>query len=99
MLRKFFVSRKLLTEYQSNLIMRGHTEGYFLNQYRILELISKGGNVGVFKAVHATGQIVTIKVLPSSKAKDSVILSRFEREGKLLTRLNHPNIVRLFQVG
>jgi serine/threonine protein kinase len=98
-LRKFFVSRKLLTDYQSHLIMRGHTEGYFLNQFRILELLSKGRNAGVFKAVHVTGQVVTIKVLPSSKAKDPAILSRFEREGKLLTRLNHPNIVRMFQIG
>jgi eukaryotic-like serine/threonine-protein kinase len=98
-LRRFFVSRKLLTDYQSHLIMRGHTEGYFLNQFRILELISKGRNAGVFKAVHATGQVVTIKVLPSSKAKDPAILSRFMREGKLLTRLNHPNIVRMFQIS
>jgi serine/threonine protein kinase len=98
-MRKFFVSRKLLTDYQSHLIMRGHTEGYFLNHYRILDLLSKGRNAGVFKAVHATGQVVTIKVLPSSKAKDPAILSRFEREGKLLTKLNHGNIVRMFQIG
>jgi eukaryotic-like serine/threonine-protein kinase len=97
--RKFLVSRKLLTDYQSHLLMRGHTEGYFLNQYRILELLSKGRMAGVFRAVHVTGQVVAIKVLPSSKAKDPAILARFQREGKLLTRLNHPNIVRMFQIG
>ena len=98
-LRKFFVSSKLLTEYQSHLLMRGHTEGYFLNQYKILEMLGKERKAGVFKAIHATGQIVTIKVLPSSKAKDPAILSRFQREGKLLSKLDHPNIVRVFQIG
>src|SRR5580700_1672888 len=98
-LRKYLVSKKLLTDYQSHLLMRGHTDGYFLNQYRILEMLGKGRLATVFKAAHATGQVVTIKVLPASKAKDPTILARFEREGKLLTRLDHPNIVRMFQVG
>lgn len=97
--RKYLVTRKLLTDYQSQLLMRGHTEGFFLDQYRILEIISKGRMAGVYKAVHASGQIVAIKVLPPSKAKDSTVLSRFQREGRLLTKLDHPNIVRAFQIG
>jgi serine/threonine protein kinase len=98
-LRKYLVARKLLTEYQSLLVMRGHSEGFFLGQYKILELISKGRLVGVFKAMHASGQVVAIKVLPSSKAKDPTVLSRFQREAKLLTKLDHPDVVRAFQVG
>jgi serine/threonine protein kinase len=98
-LRKFLVARKLLTEYQSLLVMRGHSEGFFLDQYKILDLISKGRLVGVFKAMHASGQVVAIKVLPSSKAKEPKVLSRFQREAKLLTKLDHPNVVRAFQVG
>ncbi|MCE9532417.1 MAG: serine/threonine protein kinase [Planctomycetes bacterium] len=97
--RKFLVSRKALTDYQSHLLLRGHTDGFFLDKYTILELISKGRMAGVYKAMHASGQVVAIKVLPPSKAKDPTVLSRFEREGRLLTRLDHPNVIRAFQIG
>jgi eukaryotic-like serine/threonine-protein kinase len=98
-LRKYMVSQKHLTDYQSHLLMRGHTEGYFVDDYKILEMLSKGRMTGVYKAVHASGQVVDIKVLPPSKAKDPKLLSRFQREGRLLTRVDHPNVIRSFQIG
>lgn len=97
--RRFLVARNRVTEYQSHLLMRGHAEGYFIDQYKILELIGKGRMAGVYKAIHTSGQIVAIKVLPPSKAKDPTILSRFQREGNMITRLDHPNVVRAFQIG
>lgn len=97
--RKYLVSRKLLTEYQSQLLLRGHSEGFFIDKYKIVDLIGKGRMAGVYKGVHPSGQVVAIKVLPPSKAKDPTILSRFQREGKLLTKLDHPNVVRAFQIG
>jgi eukaryotic-like serine/threonine-protein kinase len=97
--RRFLVARNRITEYQSHLLMRGHAEGYFIDQYKILELIGKGRMAGVYKAVHSSGQVVAIKVLPPSKAKDPTILSRFQREGNMLTRLDHVNVVRAFQIG
>ena len=90
---------KHLTEYQAALLVRGHSEGFFLGAYKVLELIAKGRMAGVYKAVNESGQSVAIKVLPASKAKDTDILARFKREGRLLTQLEHPNIVRAFQVG
>ena len=54
---------------------------------------------GVYKAEHASGQVVAIKVLPASKARDPETLARFKREGRLLTRLDHPNVVRAFHLG
>ena len=97
--RKYLVSRKVLTEYQSHLLLRGHSEGFFLDQYTILDLIGKGRMAGVYKAMHASGQLVALKVLPPSKAKQAMILSRFQREGRLLTKLDHANVVRAFQIG
>jgi serine/threonine protein kinase len=98
-IRKFLVAQRLLTEYQSMLLMRGHSDGFFLDQNRILDLIGKGRMAGVYKALDPNGQIVAIKVLPPSKAKDNVILSRFLRESKLLTKLDHPNVVRAIYSG
>jgi hypothetical protein len=54
---------------------------------------------GVYKAVHDAGQVVALKILPASKAKNSHTLARFQREARLLTQLDHPNVVRAFQVG
>jgi serine/threonine protein kinase len=96
---KWLVAKKYLTDYQVTLLVRGHADGFFLNQYKILDRLGKGRMAGVYKAVHSLGQVVAIKVLPPSKAKDPQTLGRFQREAHLALRLKHPNIVRSFQVG
>lgn len=96
---RWLVGQKHLTEYQANLLGRGHTEGYFLHEYKILERIGRGRMAGVYKAVHRLGQTVAIKVLPSSKAKDPHLLARFQRESRLALLLQHPNVVRAYHVN
>lgn len=97
--RKYLVQKRFLTDYQAALVGRGHAEGFFVGGYVIQDRIGKGQSAGVYKAIHTSGQIVALKVLPGSKAKEPNILSRFEREGRLLTQLDHPNVVRAFHVG
>lgn len=96
---KWMVSNKYVTEYQASLLARGHTEGFFLGKYTILERLGRGRMAGVYRAVHQLGQMVAIKVLPPSKAKDAHLFGRFQRESRLATELKHPNIVATFQVG
>jgi serine/threonine protein kinase len=96
---KWVVSHRFLTEYQAALLARGHADGFFLNGYKILDRLGKGRMAGVYKAQHETGPIVAIKVLPPSKARDSALFARFQREARLALKLKHPNIVRTFQVG
>src|SRR5215475_16207677 len=90
---KWMVANKYLTEYQASLLARGHAEGFFLGEYKILDRLGKGRMAGVYKAKYKLGQVVAIKVLPPSKAKDPMMLGRFQREAKLAKRLRHPNIV------
>ncbi len=97
--RKFLVKKQYLTDYQAALIQRGRSEGFYIGGYVILDRIGSGQTAGVYKAVHASGQVVALKVLPSSKSRDSHALNRFQREGRLLTQLDHPNVVRAFQLG
>jgi len=97
--RKFLVAQRVLTEYQAALIQRGRVDNFFLGGYKILDRIGKGQMGGVYKAVHNLGQIVALKILPASSSKNSHVLGRFQREARLLTQLDHPNIVRAFQVG
>jgi eukaryotic-like serine/threonine-protein kinase len=95
----WLAEQQYVTEYQANLLSKGHSHGYFLDDYRILERIGRGRMAGVYKAVHGLGQTLAIKVLPPSRAKDSELLARFHREARLALRLKHPNVVRAFQVG
>ncbi len=97
--RKFLVREKSLTEYQAALIQRGRAEGFVVGEYVILDRIGRGQTAGVYKALHKSGQVVALKVLAASKARDQHLLNRFLREGRLLTQLDHPNVVRAYQVG
>jgi eukaryotic-like serine/threonine-protein kinase len=96
---KWLVAKKYLTEYQANLIAKGHADDFFLNEYMILERLGRGRMAGVYKAAHPLGQVVAIKVLPPSKAKSAHTLGRFQREATLALKLKHANVVRTFQVG
>ncbi len=97
--RRYLVIRRYLTDYQAAMLQRGHAEGFFVGGYVILDRIGKGQTAGVYKAVHQSGQTVALKVLAASKARNPHLLGRFQREGRLLTQLKHPNIVRAFQLS
>jgi serine/threonine protein kinase len=96
---KWMVANQFVTEYQAALLARGHADNFYLGEYKVLDRIGKGRMAGVYKAVHPLGQTVAIKVLPPSKAKEPRILRRFQREARLALKLDHPNVVRTFQVG
>lgn len=97
--KKYLVQKRFLTDYQAALVGRGHAEGFFIGGYVVQDRIGKGQSAGVYKSVHTSGQVVALKVLPGSRAKEPAVLSRFQREGRLLTQLDHDNIVRAYQVG
>src|SRR5260370_19997145 len=96
---RWLVAHEYVTDYQANLVAKGHSDGFFIHHYKILQRLGKGRMAGVYKAVHQLGQVVAIKVLPPSRGKDPNMLARFQREAKLAIRLKHPNVVRSFQVG
>ncbi len=96
---RWLVTNGYLTEYQVAMLLRGHADSLFLDQYKLLERIGKGRMAGVYKAVSRSGQMVAIKILPPSKARDPRLLARFEREASLACRLSHPHVVRAFESG
>lgn len=96
---RWLVANKLVTEYQASLLGRGHSDGFFLNEYKILERVGRGRMAGVYKAVHTTGNSVAIKVLPPSRAKDPQLLARFQREARLALKLDHPHVIRTYEMG
>jgi serine/threonine protein kinase len=66
----------------------------------ILELIGQGGMGVVFKARQPKlDRLVALKILPTALAADAAFAERFTREGRVLARLNHPNIVTVHDFG
>ncbi len=93
------MAREYLTPFQANRLARGQSDHFLLNQYKILDRIGKGRMAGVYKAVHRLGQVVAIKILPPSRARDPQTFARFQREARLAKQLDHPNLVRTFQTA
>ncbi|WP_020470500.1 serine/threonine protein kinase [Zavarzinella formosa] len=63
--------------------------------YDVLAKIAEGGMGAVYKGRHRlTGELVAIKVLPASTAKNPVLIKRFEQEFRAAAAINHPNVVR-----
>lgn len=71
--------------------------GENVGPYRIIEKLGQGGMATVFKAYHpALDRYVAIKVLHSAFRDDSNFLARFEREARIVAKLDHPNIVPIY---
>jgi serine/threonine protein kinase len=69
-------------------------------QLEVVELIGRGGMGFVFKARQPhLDRFVALKLLPDKLAGDPNFAERFGREGRVLARLNHPNIVSVFDFG
>src|SRR5260370_11252085 len=74
--------------------------GAQLGNYRILEKIGAGGQGTVYKATDTKlGRSVVIKVLPPELTAKEANLKRFEREARLASSLDHPNICTIFDLN
>jgi len=76
------------------------TPGTKLGPYEILSPLGAGGMGEVHRARDTRlAREVAIKVLPEAFARDADRLQRFEHEARLLSTVNHPNILAIYDVG
>lgn len=76
---------------------RGILSGKTFNNYQILDVIGTGGMGEVYKATDGS-KTFAIKTLLTNKSADPEMISRFQREGEVGKRLNHPNIAGVYDI-
>ncbi|HWQ11186.1 MAG TPA: protein kinase [Roseiflexaceae bacterium] len=73
--------------------------GRKLDKYELEELLGQGGMAAVYRSHHPQLDLpVAIKVLPHVLGQNTTLLARFQREARTIAALNHPGIVRIFDI-
>ncbi len=74
--------------------------GDHCDKYEIVRLLAMGGSGEVYRAVQRSiGREVAIKALQFRHAARADLKARMQMEGKALGRINHPNVVTVFDAG
>ena len=74
--------------------------GKRLGLYVVVAPLGEGGMAAVYKAYQpAVDRYVALKILPRQYAADPDFVSRFSREARLIAKLEHPNILPVFDFG
>ncbi len=92
----------VITRFQGEQFLQGKWRRFTLGKYKVLERLGAGG-MGVAVLPVASGGMlmrrrVAVKVLPAARAEESSSLDRFYREARAVAALDHPNIVRAYDI-
>ena len=95
----YLIQAGLLTDWHCSKLLDRKYKGFFLGKYKLLGHIGTGGMSSVYLAEHMLMRRQrAIKVLPKGRVGDSSYLARFHREAKATAALEHPNVVRAYDV-
>ena len=93
------VAAQVLAE-DPNLKTNPSLVGQEIGTYRIESLLGAGGMGEVYLARETKlNRAVALKILPTQFVADAERVSRFEREARALSALNHPNLITIYEVG
>ncbi len=93
-LARLLVQQHVLTAFQAKQVVAGKAKALLLGNYVILDLLGHGGMGMVLKARHRKmDRIVALKILSPKLTKSPDLLARFQREVKVVAKLEHPHIV------
>src|SRR5690242_6481282 len=89
----------ILTHFQAEQVLQGKWRRFTIGKYKVLERLGAGGMGSVYLCEHKLmRRRVAVKVLPTAKADDPSSLERFYREARAVAALDHPNIVRAYDI-
>lgn len=91
------VRENILTGYQAKRFLNNKSGGFLVGRYVILDRIGAGSMGRVYKAHHQMmDRLVAIKIIAPEIVTNEKVVARFQREMKLVGRLDHPNVIRAF---
>jgi hypothetical protein len=91
------VKDRVLTQYQVGRFLKNKSHGLLVGRYVIRDRLGSGSMGRVYKAHHLLmDRIVALKIIAPEIASNERVVARFQREMKLVGRLDHPNVVRAF---
>jgi serine/threonine-protein kinase len=91
------VQEGVITPFQARRLLSNKPQGLTVGRYIILDRLGAGSMGRVFKAHHVMmDRVVALKIIAPEIAQNDRVVARFQREMKLVGRLDHPNVVRAF---
>jgi serine/threonine-protein kinase len=97
---ELLVAEGVLTEFQAEEVAHGRAAALWMGGYKLLDRLGKGAMGSVYLAEHAVlGRRVAVKALSEALRADPGARKRFVREARAAASLDHPNIVRVFDVN
>jgi serine/threonine protein kinase len=89
----------VITRFQAEQFLQGKWKRFTLGKYKVLEPLGAGGMGSVYLCEHMLmRRRVAVKVLPEARAGETSSLDRFYREARAVAALDHPNIVRAYDI-
>ncbi len=91
------VEDNLITGYQAKRFLSNRSTGLVVGRYVILDRIGPGSMGRVYKAHHVMmDRVVALKIIAPEISSNERVVARFQREMKMVGRLDHPNVVRAY---
>jgi eukaryotic-like serine/threonine-protein kinase len=91
------VREKILTEYQTKRFLSNKPHGLVVGRYVIVDRLGSGSMGRVYKAHHVMMErFVALKIIAPEIVTNERVVARFQREMRLVGRLDHPNVIRAF---
>ena len=88
-----------ITTWQDRKLRQGMDQWFFLGKYKLLRPLGSGGMAKVYLGSHVQMQRkVALKILPPALVENSSYLARFYQESRATAALDHPNIVRAYDI-
>ncbi len=94
------VNRGGLTRYQAERLLAGESRGFFINRYRLLELLGAGGMSYLYLATDPDkARRVALKVVTRKYVNDEGMITRLKLEARAGQTIDHPNVVKSYEIS